>query len=90
MTVYDKTEKNAIENCNCLQAVVYWRKRREATAVSEPCELCSYYVYDEDAEESVCLAAADEDDLYRFYSGAADSCPFFRMDDEYKIVEKQK
>ena len=63
--------------------------------MSDPCTFCTeniitYYVYDDDAEDYVCLVDADEDDLYRFYSGAADSCPFFRMDDEYKIVEKQK
>lgn len=57
--------------------------------MSEPCEFCAYYAYDEDLEEDVCLVNLDEDDVYRFYSGRQDACPFFRMDDEYKIVQKQ-
>ena len=31
----------------------------------------------------------DEDDLARMLSGSADSCPYFQMYDEYKIVRKQ-
>lgn len=66
------------------------KRIKGGSAVSDPCTFCTYYVYDDDAEDYACLVDADEDDLYRFYSGTADSCPFFRMDDEYKIVEKQK
>ena len=31
----------------------------------------------------------DEDEMYRFLSGSSRSCPYFQMDDEYKVVRKQ-
>ena len=36
-----------------------------------------------------CQVNLDEDDLARMLSGSSDSCPYFQMDDEYKIVRKQ-
>lgn len=31
----------------------------------------------------------DEDDFGRFISNSYESCPYFQLDDEYKIVRKQ-
>ena len=53
------------------------------------CELCVNYVFDDDCEDYVCLAQMDEDDYMKFITQSNDNCPFFRLDDEYKIVRKQ-
>ncbi len=53
------------------------------------CEMCSYYVYDDDYEGYVCLASMDEDDYMRYITSKDKGCPFFRLYDEYKIVRKQ-
>ena len=52
------------------------------------CDECVYYTYNEDYEEYECLVNLDEDDLYHFYS-RNDTCPYFRLDDEYGVVRKQ-
>ena len=41
------------------------------------CDLCAHYVYD------------DEDDYARFITSSYESCPYFQLDDEYKVVRKQ-
>ena len=46
------------------------------------CEFCANYAYDEEVN-------LDEDEMYRFLSGSSRSCPYFQMDDEYKVVRKQ-
>lgn len=56
---------------------------------SSNCEYCSNYVYDEEYEYYVCDVNLDEDDMERFLRGTFTTCPYFRMDDEYKIVRKQ-
>lgn len=53
------------------------------------CEYCSNYVYDEDYECYVCDMDLDEDEMVRFLQGRSFSCPYFRFDDEYRIVRKQ-
>lgn len=51
--------------------------------------MCVYYVYNEDYEDYECLVNLDEDDVYRFMSSSQQSCPYFRLDDEYGVVRKQ-
>lgn len=53
------------------------------------CEYCSNYVYDEEIDCFICLVNLDEDEMARFITNTYDSCPYFRLDDEYKIVRKQ-
>ena len=53
------------------------------------CECCVNYVYDEDYECYECLVNLDEDEMGRFLTGTFDSCPYFRLDDEYGVVRKQ-
>jgi len=53
------------------------------------CDLCAYYWIDEEDGTGECQVNLDEDDLARMLSGSSDSCPYFQMDDEYKIVRKQ-
>jgi len=65
------------------------RFKERDTMSSNSCDMCSYYVYDEECDEYVCLASMDEDDYMRFITSKSKECPFFRLDDEYKIVRKQ-
>lgn len=53
------------------------------------CETCNNYVYDEEEEAYFCVQAMDEDDFYRVSSSGFKNCPFYSLDDEYKIVRKQ-
>lgn len=53
------------------------------------CEMCAYYMYDEDYESYVCDINMDEDELIRFLSDSHYSCPYFRNGDEYAVVRKQ-
>ena len=52
------------------------------------CDMCSYYVYDEDDDCYVCLVDM-EDDYMRYIVSSERECPFFKLDDEYAIVRKQ-
>lgn len=53
------------------------------------CEYCSNYVYEEEYGYYICDANLDEDEMGRFLSSSFSDCPYFRLDDEYKIVRKQ-
>lgn len=53
------------------------------------CDTCANYVYDEEYGYYECLVNLDEDDMVRFLSNAMESCPYYQLDDEYKIVRKQ-
>lgn len=57
--------------------------------MASQCDLCAYYWIDEEDGTGECQVNLDEDDLARMLSGSSDSCPYFQMDDEYKIVRKQ-
>ncbi|EDP27384.1 hypothetical protein COPEUT_00905 [Coprococcus eutactus ATCC 27759] len=51
--------------------------------------MCAHYVYDEEDDFSECLVNMDEDDFARFIARGYDNCPYFQLDDEYKIVRHQ-
>jgi len=51
--------------------------------------MCAYYDYDEEYECYVCNVNMDEDDYAGFMSNKKNTCPYFIMYDEYKIVRKQ-
>lgn len=53
------------------------------------CESCVNYVYDEDYEYYVCEANLDEDDMMRFLTSQTFSCPYYQLDDEYRVVRHQ-
>lgn len=53
------------------------------------CETCVNYVYDEDYECYICEMDLDEDDMVKFLSASFDSCPYYQLDDEYRIVRHQ-
>ncbi|MDY4670446.1 MAG: DUF6472 family protein [Oliverpabstia sp.] len=53
------------------------------------CETCSNYVFDEECECYCCDVNLDEDEMYRFMSNSFFNCPYYRLDDEYRVVRKQ-
>ena len=53
------------------------------------CEMCSYYVYDEELEYYVCDMDLYQDDLVKLPDGTNDRCAYFSMNDEYAVVRKQ-
>lgn len=56
---------------------------------SKSCDTCSNYVYDEDYEYYVCESNLDEDEMAAFLGNRHFECPYYQLDDEYKIVRKQ-
>ena len=53
------------------------------------CDMCVYFVYNEEEDYFECLQNLDEDEMYSFLSSNIDNCPYFRLDDEYSIAKKQ-
>ena len=53
------------------------------------CETCINFVYDEDYECYICEMDLDEDEMCKFLSSSFDNCPYYQLNDEYKIVRKQ-
>ena len=53
------------------------------------CESCANYVYDEESDCYCCEVDLDEDEMYRFLSDTFYQCPYYQLDDEYRIVRKQ-
>lgn len=53
------------------------------------CECCLNYVYDEEYEYYECQVYLDEDEMVRFLEDSFHNCPYFQINDEYKIVRKQ-
>jgi hypothetical protein len=56
---------------------------------TDHCESCFNYVYDEEYDCYICQVNLDEDDLGKFLRGYTFDCPYFQLNDEYKIVKKQ-
>ena len=57
--------------------------------MSSKCESCAFFVYDELYDDNVCDMDLDEDEMIRFLSSRADSCPYWRPGDEYITARKQ-
>ena len=53
------------------------------------CDYCAHFWIDEEDGQGECMVNLDEDDLARLMRSDYESCPYFQMDDEYKIVRKQ-
>ncbi len=60
-------------------------KKQQVTS----CDLCQYYVYDDESDCYICEINLDEDEMVKFLSSSNDACPYFVLYDEYKIVRKQ-
>ena len=64
------------------------KKKKDAPKVTS-CDLCQYYIYDEETDDYFCSVNLDEDDMVRFLTSSNYACPYFVLYDEYKIVRKQ-
>ena len=53
------------------------------------CDMCAFFIYDEEYECYVCDISMDEDEYMRFMSDSHYSCPYFRNGDEYAVVRRQ-
>lgn len=58
---------------------------------TKSCDYCLNYDYDEETGEMFCNVnvSMDEDDYARILAGGFKSCPYFMVNNEYKIVEHQ-
>lgn len=57
--------------------------------MSASCDMCAHYVYDDEDDFYECMVNMDEDDFARAMMKGYSSCPYFQLDDEYRIVRKQ-
>lgn len=64
-------------------------KKKDDKPKVTSCDLCQYYIYDDEDDSYFCSVNLDEDEMYRFLSSSDYACPYFVMYDEYKIVRKQ-
>lgn len=53
------------------------------------CDNCVYYDFDDDLDYYTCMINLDQDEMEKFVSYNLNSCPYFRLYDEYKTVKKQ-
>lgn len=67
--------------------MAYNNKKNEKNTTS--CDLCQYYIYDDETDSYFCAVNLDEDEMARFLSASNYACPYFVLYDEYKIVRKQ-
>ncbi|WP_295742794.1 DUF6472 family protein [uncultured Oscillibacter sp.] len=57
--------------------------------MSNICEDCVYYDYDQELEAFVCTMDLDEDEMERFLKGTSAACPFYRPGGDYKTASRQ-
>ena len=79
-----KRKDSAIPNSKEME-----RERKMGKKKTANCEYCSNYVYDEEYGNYTCAVDLDEDEMGRFMTNTFQNCPYFQMNDEYKIVRKQ-
>ena len=53
------------------------------------CEYCINYEYDEFSGMCFCQISLDEDEMARYMTNTYYNCPYFQINNEYKIVNKQ-
>lgn len=61
----------------------------EEIYMASNCECCANYCFDEEYDCYICNMNLDEDEMVRFLTASFDNCPYFQLDDEYRIVRKQ-
>ena len=62
---------------------------QEIFDMSNSCEFCANYIYDEKDDEYYCDANLDEDEFMRLIEGGYRECPYYRNGDEYSVVRHQ-
>ena len=63
-------------------------KTEVQTMAEHSCEFCAHFVSDEEFGD-YCSINLDEDEMARFLTQNTSQCHYFRLYDEYKIVQKQ-
>ena len=53
------------------------------------CDTCENLLYDEEMREYYFDIDMDEDEMLRFMTYSNYNCPYYRTNDEYRIVRKQ-
>ena len=53
------------------------------------CDYCSNYIYDEEDDCYYCDVNLDEDEYYRLVHNNYKNGPYYRSNDDYKIVRHQ-
>ena len=56
--------------------------------MADRCDQCTYFVEDDEYGD-YCSLCLDEDEMEKFLTGNTEQCHYFRLYDEYKIVQKQ-
>ena len=56
--------------------------------MADQCEFCANFVSDDEFGD-YCNINLDEDEMARFLTRSTDTCHYFQLYDEYKIVRKQ-
>ncbi len=57
--------------------------------MADRCDQCTYFVEDDEYGD-YCSLSLDEDEMEKFLTGNTEQCHYFRLYDEYKIVQKNK
>ena len=57
--------------------------------MADQCEFCANFVSDDEFGD-YCNINLDEDEMARFLTRSTDTCHYFQLYDEYKIVKKTK
>ena len=57
--------------------------------ISDDCESCEFYNWDEEYETYVCTQNLDQDEMSAFLLRKREGCPYYRHHDEYETVKKQ-
>ena len=57
--------------------------------MSNLCESCEHFDFDEDIGDYMCVIDLDEDEYLDYLTRKNNSCPYYKFYDEYKSVQKQ-
>lgn len=65
---------------------MFWRNAMKEV---QNCESCVYFDYNADTDTDECMINLDEDEFERYINGKYKECPYYKLYDEYKMVQKQ-
>lgn len=57
--------------------------------VKSNCDMCEYYLYDDEYENYYCEMDLDEDEMFDFITSNIGDCHYFRYRNEYRSVNRQ-
>ena len=89
-TIADTEEEvfNQLENYVPFTYNKYEFLKRTVSRMADQCEFCANFVSDDEFGD-YCNINLDEDEMARFLTRSTDTCHYFQLYDEYKIVRKQ-